>query len=156
MRQTPSDRRQNRRVSLNEARRRYPRVFVDLDWFVTSSGCSTLGRGLELSMRAAWLPIARTGQLDESVLLHVALPRRARLFSARGLAQPSESREGWVIRFTDVAVDDASLLAHTLVDLVGLSALPQLERQFGRLAQLDARFFRPGAESSGDIAQGPK
>lgn len=142
MRHTPSDRRRSRRASLSDGRRRFPRVQFDFDWFVTSDGCSTLGRGIELSMRSAFLPIARAGEIDSRVVLHVALPNRPRLFRAEGVARPSDAKNGWVIRFTKISFDDASFLAETLMDVVGLAALPSLEREFGPNAQLDARFFK--------------
>ena len=142
MRHTPSDRRKSRRASLSEGRRRFPRVQFDFDWFVTSDGCSTLGRGIELSMRSAFLPIARAGEIDSRVVLHVALPHRPKLLRVEGVARPSEAKNGWVIRFTKISFEDASFLAKTLMDVIGLAAVPGLEREMGQHAQLDARFFR--------------
>ena len=58
-------------------RRRYPRLSLDVDWFVESEGCSTLGRGLEISPRGAMLPLTCIGKFSSEVILYVALPGRA-------------------------------------------------------------------------------
>lgn len=136
-----TDRRAKRREPLDQGRRRYPRVFLDLDWFLESPGCSTLGRGLELSPRGALLPIQRTTPLSE-VTLFVSLPSRPRLFRAEGVASPRAGDRGWVIRFTEVAVDDLKLLGETLIEEYGLAALPALGRRFQRFTELHRRFLR--------------
>ncbi len=135
------DRRSRSRDAAYHSRRRYPRLFLDVDWFVESMGCSTLGRGLELSVRGARLPVTCVGTFSEQVTLYVALPGRARMFKARAHAQPKSER-GWVIRFSEVASDDLQLLARTLIDEYGLIALPNLTRKFGRYAELEPALMR--------------
>ena len=136
------DRRTNRRDPLYVSRRRYPRVFLDVDWFVESRGCSTLGRGLELSLRGALLPIVRTAELAEQVVLHVALPGRPRLFRAQASASPRHARSGWLLRFHEVSDADRHLLARSLIEEFGLGAIPNLDRRFGRYTGLDRRHLR--------------
>ena len=136
------DRRASRREPLYLARRRYPRVFLDVDWFVESRGCSTLGRGLEISPRGAHLPIDRTGDFDEKVTLYVSLPERPQMFKARGLAAPRPGARGWLIRFTEVSHDDLNLLARSLIEEYGLGALPALDRKYQRFTGLHRRFLR--------------
>ncbi len=135
------DRRSRSREAAYHSRRRYPRLFLDVDWFVESRGCSTLGRGLEISPRGARLPVTCVGTFSEQVTLHVALPGRARMFKAKGHAVPRNER-GWVIQFSDVAPEDLQLLAHALLDEYGLIALPNLERRFGRYAALEPALLR--------------
>jgi hypothetical protein len=69
-------------------RRRWPRFFLDLDWFVESNGCSAMGRGLELAVRGARLPVTCRSPFTDDIVLHVALPSRERLFRARCAAVP--------------------------------------------------------------------
>lgn len=104
-------------------RRRWPRFFLDLDWFVESHGCSTLGRGLELTVRGARLPITCSSPFAEVVTLHLSLPARERMFKARCSARMIE-RRGWVLTFTEVSPDDLQLLGHTLIGEFGVLALP--------------------------------
>lgn len=129
------DRRQKNRDPAYHARRRYPRLFLDVDWFVESEGCSTLGRGLEVSLRSARLPVACVGTFSEQVTLFVALPGRAKMFKAKARAA-AKSERGWVLQFSSVSDEDRGLLATTLIDEYGLVALPNLERKFGRIIQL--------------------
>src|SRR3954471_22869775 len=97
-----NDRRQRRReFSMTHSRRRYPRLFLDVDWFVESEGCSTLGRGLEISPRGALLPVTCKGSFSATVTLHVALGARARMFKAKGVATARAGR-GWAILFREV------------------------------------------------------
>ncbi len=130
-----TDRRQKSRDPAYHSRRRYPRLFLDVDWFVESQGCSTLGRGLEISLRSARLPVTCVGTFSEQVTLFVSLPGRAKMFKAKGLATASTDR-GWVIQFAAVSDEDRGLLAVSLIDEYGLVALPNLERKFGRFIQL--------------------
>src|SRR5690242_21778655 len=98
-----NDRRSRRReFSMTHSRRRYPRLHLDVDWFVESNGCSTLGRGLEISPRGALLPVTCIGQFSSAVTLHVALQSRPRMFKAKGLAMTRRER-GWAIVFRDVS-----------------------------------------------------
>jgi len=136
-----TDRRQKSRDAAFHARRRYPRLFLDVDWFVESKGCSTLGRGLEISPRGARLPVACVGTFSEKVTLFVSLPGRAKMFKAQGRAEAKSDR-GWVIQFSDVSTDDLQLLAQTLLDEYGLIALPNLVRKFGRYAALEPGLLR--------------
>jgi hypothetical protein len=108
--------------------RRYPRFSLDLDWFVESSrGCSTLGRGLELSVRGALLPACRS-PFEGQVTLFVALPQRPEMFRATCEASLHDGR-GWVLRFVEVAPDDLQLLGQVLLAEFGAAALPELERR---------------------------
>jgi hypothetical protein len=136
-----SDRRSRSREAAYHSRRRYPRLFLDVDWFVESMGCSTLGRGLELSVRGARLPVTCVGTFSEQVTLYVALPGRAKMFKAKGHALPKSER-GWVIRFSDVGHEDLQLLARALLDEYGLIALPNLERKFARYTELEPAALR--------------
>jgi hypothetical protein len=131
------DRRSRRREAALLQRRRYPRLSLDVDWFVESDGCSTLGRGLEISPRGAMLPLTCVGKVSSEVTLYVALPGRAKMFKARAHAAPRADR-GWVIQFHQVSTEDLTLLAHTLIDEHGLAALPSLERKFPRYQGLVA------------------
>ena len=137
------DRREKQREPLYQSRRRYPRVFIDVDWFIESAGCSTLGRGLEISPRGALLPVERTGAFSSAdVTLFVCLQNRPRMFKAAGVAEPSTTERGWIIRFTAVSRDDLALLGETLIEEAGLAALPGLERRFGRFTSLPRRYLR--------------
>ena len=136
------ERRKTRReFSLTHTRRRYPRLHLDVDWFVESHGCSTLGRGLEISPRGALLPVSCIGQFSPDVTLHVALPSRAKMFKAKGVAISRRER-GWAIDFRDVTVEDLQLLAMTLIEEYGVAAVPSLERKYARFLGFDARFLR--------------
>jgi hypothetical protein len=132
------ERRLSRREAAYLQRRRYPRLSLDVDWFVESDGCSTLGRGLEISPRGAMLPLTCIGRFSGGVTLYVALPGRARMFKARAHAAPRSER-GWVIVFHEVSPEDLTLLARALIDQYGLSALPSLERKYARFAGLEPR-----------------
>lgn len=136
------DRRQQKREAMFHNRRRYPRLFLDVDWFLEADGCSTLGRGLEISPRGALLPIQRTATFSPSVVLYVCLPARPRMFKAQGLATPTEGDRGWLIRFTEVSGEDLTLLGSSLVDFYGLEAIPNLDRRFGRFTDLPRRAWR--------------
>jgi hypothetical protein len=105
-------------------RRRWPRFFLDLDWFVESNGCSAMGRGLELTVRGARLPVTCRSPFSDDIVLHVALPSRERLFRARCTAEMAPGR-GWVLSFVEVAPDDLQLLGHTLIGEFGVLALPE-------------------------------
>ncbi len=130
-----TDRRQKSRVPAFHSRRRYPRLFLDVDWFVESDGCSTLGRGLEISLRSARLPVTCVGTFSQKVTLFVSLPGRAKMFKALGRAEAKSDR-GWVIHFSSISDEDRGLLAATLIDEYGLVALPNQERKFGRFIPL--------------------
>lgn len=132
------DRRFRRREAAYLQRRRYPRLALDVDWFVESDGCSTLGRGLEISPRGAMLPVTCIGKFSSEVTLYVALPGRAKMFKARAHAVP-HSQRGWVIQFHDVSAEDLTLLARTLLEEHGLTALPSLDRKYARFAGLEPR-----------------
>lgn len=109
--------------------RRYPRFHLDVDWFVESRGCSTLGRGLELSVRGALLPVACTSPFVAGVTLFLALPAREKMFKARCAAR--QTPRGWVLTFEEVAPEDLQLLGQTLLGEFGTVALPALEmREF--------------------------
>jgi hypothetical protein len=134
-------RKRRREFSLTHTRRRYPRLFLDVDWFVESNGCSTLGRGLEISPRGALLPITCVGQFSQAVTLHVALLARPRMFKARGHAVSRRER-GWAIVFREVSDEDLHLLAMTLIDGYGLAAVPSLERKYAKFMMFEARHLR--------------
>src|SRR4051812_45683105 len=134
----PDDRRTRRREAAYLQRRRYPRLALDVDWFVESDGCSTLGRGLEISPRGAMLPLTCIGKFSSDVTLYGALPGRAKMFKARAHAAPRSER-GWVIQFHEVAAEDLTLLAQSLIEEHGLAALPALERKYARFAGLEPR-----------------
>lgn len=95
------------------SRRRSPRVLFDVDWFVESLGCSALGRGLELNARGALLPLDCTGPFAHEVVLHVALPGRARMFRATGSAT-ARAGKGWAIKFDKLPADEMRLLLRAL------------------------------------------
>jgi hypothetical protein len=136
------DRRKSRReFSLSHTRRRYPRLHLDVDWFVHSMGCSTLGRGLEISPRGALLPVTCIGPFAPDVTLHVALPSRPRMFKAVGVAIARRAR-GWAIEFRDVSLEDLQLLAMTLIEAHGVAAVPSLERKYARFLGFDTRYLR--------------
>ena len=137
-----NDRRSRRReISMTHSRRRYPRLFLDVDWFVESNGCSTLGRGLEISPRGAMLPVICKGPFSSAVTLFVALPSRARMFKAKGTAA-SRSGQGWAIMFREVSVEDLHLLAMTFIEDYGLHAVPSLERKYSKFMDFEARHLR--------------
>lgn len=112
-------------------RRRWPRFFLDLDWFVESDGCSAMGRGLELTVRGAKLPVTCSSPFTQHVVLHVSFPSRERMFKARCSAVMGAGR-GWRLTFEDVAPDDLQLLGQTLIGEFGLLAMPQPVRSKGR------------------------
>lgn len=107
--------------------RRYPRFQLDVDWFVESRGCSTLGRGLELSVRGALLPATCNSPFTQAVTLYLSLPLRPQMFKATCHAE--NSSRGWVLRFEAIAPEDLQLLGHTLLTEFGVAALPNLERR---------------------------
>ncbi|MBX7113602.1 MAG: hypothetical protein K1X64_04645 [Myxococcaceae bacterium] len=135
------DRRRGRREAHAAPRRRYPRLFLDVDWFIESLGCSTLGRGLEISPRGALLPLQFKGPFSSEVTLHVCLPARPKMFRARGHATSRPDR-GWAIQFSDVTTEDLNLLAATLIEEYGLQALPALEKKYSRFMDLAGRLLR--------------
>jgi hypothetical protein len=109
--------------------RRYPRFHLDVDWFVESRGCSTLGRGLELSVRGALLPVTCTSPFVAGVTLFLSLPASENMFKARCTAR--QTTRGWVLTFEEVAPADLQLLGQTLLGEFGIVALPALEmREF--------------------------
>ncbi|MBM4380726.1 MAG: hypothetical protein FJ086_15725 [Deltaproteobacteria bacterium] len=137
-----ADRRQHRRLPLTQARRRYLRTSLDVDWFVDVGGLTTMGRGIELTPRSAVVPgLLHNVPLGAQVVLHVALPARARLFRARGHVMRRMGR-GLLIRFEEVLQEDLVLLGEALVAEQGPGALPSLERKFRRLTELHPRHFR--------------
>lgn len=134
-------RKRRREFSLTHTRRRYPRLHLDVDWFVESMGCSTLGRGLEISPRGALLPLTCVGEFSSAVTLHVALPTRPRMFKAKGVAVPRREK-GYAIEFRDVEVEDLRVLAECLIEEYGLAAVPSLERKYARFLNLEPRLLR--------------
>lgn len=108
--------------------RQHPRFSLDVDWFVESHGASAMGRGLEVSVRAAMLPVTCKSPFDGLVTLYLSLPMRERMFKARCQAI-NHGERGWSLRFVEVAPDDLQLLGHTLVVEFGPAALPNLERR---------------------------
>ena len=139
------DRRTRRREDSANSRR-YPRLFLDVDWFVESDGCSTLGRGLELSPRGALLPVSCLAPLSTFVTLHVCLPSRPRMFRAKGQALARRA-SGWAIAFSEVSFDDLHLLASTLIDEYGAGAVPQLERKYSKFLTDEAAALRDSISS---------
>ena len=115
--------------------RRYPRFHLDLDWFVVSKGCSTLGRGIELSVRGALLPVTCTSPFTEEVTLYLSLPLRPKMLKATCSASNHHHR-GWVLHFEEISPEDLRLLGHTLVTEFGLAALPNLERRAEHTVEL--------------------
>lgn len=113
-----------RSVSAPPPIRRYPRFFLDFDWFVESHGCSTLGRGLEISVRGAMLPVACLSPFTPEVTLFVSLPARQNMFKARCSARQRDG-QGWVLSFHDVSPEDLQLLGSTLIAEFGALALPE-------------------------------
>lgn len=113
--------------------RRSPRFHLDVDWFVASRGCSSMGRGVELSVRGALLPVTCTSPFVAEVTLFLALPARAAMFKARCAAR--QTPRGWVLTFGEVAPEDLQLLGQTLAQAFGPVALPGLEiREFSSVA----------------------
>jgi len=112
--------------------RRPPRFHLDVDWFVESRCCSTLGRGVEVSVRGVLLPVTCTSPFLTDVTLFLSLPARERMFKARCSAR-HEAR-GWVLSFEEVSPEDLQLLGQTLLGEFGTVALPALEtREFDAL-----------------------
>ena len=107
--------------------RRYPRFTLDVDWFVESRGCSTLGRGIELSVRGAKLPATCTSPFTEEVTLYLSLPARPKMFKA--LCSARNEGRAWLLHFNEIAPEDLQLLGHTLLTEFGAAALPNLERR---------------------------
>lgn len=122
---------------LDGARRRYPRLKLDVDWFVESQGCSTLGRGLEISPRGATLPVTCRSPFSRDVTLYVALPDRAKMFKAKGSAVQRAS--GWAIVFREVELEDLNLLARTLIDEFGVEAVRGDDRPAPKPLGVEAR-----------------
>ena len=135
-----TDRRSETRGPSTQSRRRYPRFKLDVDWFVESSGCSTLGRHLEISVRGAVLPVTCTSPFTSEVTLYISFASRPKMFKARCAAVMKP--HGWVLRFHEVAPDDLQLLGNTLISEYGVRALPNLTRRFGRFADLPAHALR--------------
>jgi hypothetical protein len=141
-----NDRRHRRReFSMMHSRRRYPRLFLDVDWFVESHGCSTLGRGLEISPRGALLPVTCKGPFSTAVTLFVSLDARPRMFKAKGVAVAREGR-GWAILFREVSAEDLHLLAMSLIEQHGLEAVPSLERKYSKFMGFEPRLLRDSRE----------
>lgn len=115
--------------------RRYPRFHLDVDWFVVSKGCSTLGRGIELSVRGALLPVTCTSPFTDDVTLYLSLPLRPKMLKARCSAS-NQSHRGWVLHFEEISPEDLQLLGHTLVTEFGVAALPNLERRAEQFLEL--------------------
>jgi hypothetical protein len=122
---------------LDSARRRYPRLKLDVDWFVESHGCSTLGRGLEISPRGATLPVTCRSPFSRDVTLYVALPERAKMFKAKGNAV--QRANGWAIVFREVSMEDLNLLARTLIDEFGVEAVRGDDRNPTKSLGVEAR-----------------
>jgi hypothetical protein len=108
--------------------RRYPRFQLDVDWFVESKGSSSMGRGIELSVRGALLPVTCTSPFRDDITLYLALPARQKMFKAKCTATMHAGR-GWALQFDEIAPDDLQLLGHTLLTEFGTAALPNLERR---------------------------
>ncbi|GMU61849.1 MAG: hypothetical protein AMXMBFR34_36120 [Myxococcaceae bacterium] len=108
--------------------RQHPRFALDVDWFVESEGASAMGRGLEISVRTAKLPLTCTSPFAGDVTLHLALPLRERMFKVRCRAVNFGER-GWCLGFLEVTPEDLQLLGHTLLVEFGPAALPNLERR---------------------------
>lgn len=121
--------------------RRYPRFHLDVDWFVVSTaedgkpGCSTLGRGIELSVRGALLPVTCTSPFTHGVTLYVSLPLRPKMLKALCTASNQPGR-GWVLHFEEISPEDLQLLGHTLLTEFGVAALPNLERRAEQSVEL--------------------
>jgi len=122
-------------------RRRWPRFFLDLDWFVESDGCAAMGRGLELTVRGAKLPVTCSSPFTRNVVLHVSFPSRERMFKAKCNAVIGGGR-GWRLTFEEVSPDDLQLLGHTLIGEFGLLALPQPVRSRARSSAEDVNSTR--------------
>ena len=135
-----TDRRSATREPTTANRRRYPRYPLDVDWFVESSGCSTLGRSVEISIRSALLPVTCNSPFTPDVTLYLSLPARPKMFKARCSAVMKP--QGWVLTFHEIAPDDLQLLGSTLIGEYGLLALPNLSRRFGRFAELPRHSLR--------------
>ncbi len=114
--------------------RRYPRFHLDVDWFVVSKGCSTLGRGIELSVRGALLPVTCTSPFTDDVTLYLSLPLRPKMLKAHCTA--ANGKRGWVLQFDDISPADLQLLGHTLLTEFGVAALPNLERRAEQALEL--------------------
>lgn len=112
-----------RTTSASRNRRRYPRFLLDVDWFVESQGCAAMGRGLEVSVRGAMLPVTCRSPFTPAVTLFISLPAREKMFKARCSAVQRRG-EGWVLTFGEVSPEDLALLGNTLIGEFGLLALP--------------------------------
>jgi len=107
---------------------------LDLDWFVESGGCSTLGRGLEISVHGATLPVACKSPFTPEVTLYVSFPARPKMFKARCTAVMRD--HGWVLQFLEVSPEDLQLLGTSLIGEFGLLALPPRRRPRERALDL--------------------
>lgn len=97
-----------------------------------------MGRGLELTVRGARLPVACRSPFTEDVTLHLSLPARERMFKAKCSAEMVDGR-GWVLSFKEVAPDDLQLLGHTLIGEFGVLALPEPHEKPARHCHADSR-----------------
>ncbi len=115
--------------------RRYPRFHLDVDWFVESKGSSSMGRGIELSVRGAMLPLTCTSPFTDGITLYLSFAARPQMFKAKCSATMEPGR-GWVLQFDEVSPDDLQLLGHTLLSEFGAAALPNLERRAAQALEL--------------------
>lgn len=139
------DRRSRARGTATLARRRYPRIHLDYDWFleIGDGRFTTLfGRGLEVSPRGARLAVVAVQPVPAPASLYVALPHRARMFKASGVVSPSKSSKGLIILFQEITDADLVHLGLALVDAAGIKAIPSLKRRFARYDGLPARVLR--------------
>ncbi len=135
------ERRKQRRGRLYHGRRRYPRLPLDVDWFLQSEELSTYGRGLEVSLRGVRLAVTVAVRLAGPLTLHLALPGRTRLFKARVTPVSFSQTRGTVLRFEGLADEELALLAQALIERHGYGAVPSLDRRFRRFTLLDRRFL---------------
>ncbi len=141
LRFSAADRRKDRRGRLYHGRRRYPRLPLEVDWFLEAKDFSAVGRGVEVSLRGARLPLAIPPQWTGTLHLHLALPGRARLFKAAVIPVTGVSQRGFILRFQGVPPAELALLTQALIDRHGFAAVPALDRRFRRFTPLHRRFL---------------
>jgi hypothetical protein len=137
------DRRRAARGSLMEARRRYPRLSVQLDAFYESAGSTLWTSRLELSLRGAFFPCHAGDAQDCEGTLRLSLPDGPMVRARVRVVRAADGRQtGMALRFTDLSDVDRMRLAALLVRRGGLGVIPALEARFGGWAHMPHAMVR--------------
>jgi hypothetical protein len=135
---TKVERRQSTRGERMEARRRYPRLRVNVDAYYESEGRECCAESVELSLRGVFFPTHTPEALGTEAVVRLGLPGNV-MFRARAIVvrhQKVGSCHGVGLQFAHMSEPDRARLAAFLLKQGGLAVLPQLERQFGGWARL--------------------